>query len=723
MKVLHLISGGDGGGAKTHLFALADKLKELAGIRVGCLMKGVFYQEIKTRNVDYCLFEQKNRFDLSVVRDIAGMIKREGFDILHAHGARANFVAMFLKRKIDVPIITTIHSDYLLDFDTFFKRVVFTTLNKIALKRIPYYIAVSDAFRKMLIERGFSPNNVYTVYNGMDFSAAREVTPREEFASRYDIDFRKEYIYVGIAARFDAVKGVDVFIRGAAAAAKQDPRLRFLIAGDGALKAELIALAKTEGIAEKTQFLGFVEDMAGFLNFIDINTLTSHCESFPYSMLEGAAQAVPIIASNVGGISALVKTNVTGILFEDNDFSSLAEAMVEMARSEQNRLVMGEALKARAQSEFSSEKFAARHMEIYRAVLNAYQDNRRYDTALSGYYGFHNSGDDALLAAILRDIKEQKSDIRPVVLSNKPKETQLQYGVDAVCRNNPISIFRALKQSKMLISGGGSLLQDETSAKSLWYYIGVIKAAKAAGLKVMQYANGVGPINREYNRRLCARVVSQCVDVITLRDRESAQLYEEIGVRGAILTADPAITLGGNSEIEKGSYICVSLRPWKAADAKFDAEIAQALDAVCEKEKLQCVFIPMQPPADIEAAERVARKMRSDCEVIEREMNMEETIECVRASRALLTMRLHPLIYALGAYVGTVGIVYDPKVRAFIEYSHSGTAIEISEASKAAQALEEAIRTGGSRDRADELCRLAKKNAQLAADLLEGRLD
>ena len=119
MKVLHLISGGDSGGAKTHLFSLLDKLKNMATVRVGCLMEGVFYQEILEKDIDTVLFRQKNRFDLSVANDIAKMINEEGFDVFHVHGARANFVAEFVMKKINVPTITTVHSDYLLDFDDF----------------------------------------------------------------------------------------------------------------------------------------------------------------------------------------------------------------------------------------------------------------------------------------------------------------------------------------------------------------------------------------------------------------------------------------------------------------------------------------------------------------------------------------------------------------------------------------------------------------------------
>ena len=139
MKVLHIISGGDKGGAKTHMFAMLDELTKLAQVTVVCLMEGVFYQEILERDVRTVLLRQRSRLDLTVCRDIERMVREEGFDIINVHGARANFVAMFLRRSvIDVPIVTTVHSDYLLDFDSPAKKLIFTPLNVLALRHIPY---------------------------------------------------------------------------------------------------------------------------------------------------------------------------------------------------------------------------------------------------------------------------------------------------------------------------------------------------------------------------------------------------------------------------------------------------------------------------------------------------------------------------------------------------------------------------------------------------------
>src|SRR5690606_9702381 len=151
MKVLHLISGGDTGGAKTHVISLIKELNKLIDAKVICFIEDIFYYDALEAGIDIEVFKQKKRTDISVVKRLEEEIIRKDYDIIHCHGARANFIAMFLKNKIKKPMITTIHSDYKLDFkDNFYKRIVYTTLNSIALKKFDYYIAISDTFKDMM---------------------------------------------------------------------------------------------------------------------------------------------------------------------------------------------------------------------------------------------------------------------------------------------------------------------------------------------------------------------------------------------------------------------------------------------------------------------------------------------------------------------------------------------------------------------------------------------
>ncbi len=680
MRVLHLISGGDTGGAKTHVFALLDALKNMAKVKIVCLLPGPFYEEIRARGVDAVVLPQKSRFDLSVVGDLRTIIGEEQFEIVHAHGARANFIAQQLKKDLHIPVITTVHSDYRLDFDGFYRKIVYTGLNMIALRKMDYYIAVSSAFRNMLISRGFQPGRIFTVYNGMDYSDTPVYDEKEVFAERIGIPYNPAHTYIGLIGRHDYVKGHDIFVKAAALAAKENPNLRFLIAGNGEGREALVRLAQEEGLGDKLIFAGFIRDIYSFINFIDINTLSSRSESFPYVLLEGARMKKPTISAAVGGIPDLIRDGETGCLFPAEDYKAFAARMLELAADREKRTRLGEALHKLATENFSNESLARTHMGIYEAVLRSYKDSRKYDVVLSGYYGFHNSGDDALLKAILEGLRRENPGIRPLVLSARPRETERMYGVDAMYRFNIPKLYSVLGKAYMLVNGGGSLLQDVTSSQSLWYYLWVMRIARKRKAAVYIYANGIGPLHGR-NRLRAARSIEKA-ELITLRDTASLEEIRNMGVsrKDMLVTADPALALPrpevGVAEAVlqeagvpiNGKYLGISLLDWPDCDREFHKKMAACIDYAAEKYNLIPLFIPMKKQVDSRTASKIADLMKNRSYKLSDECSVSDVIGVVAGCELLIGMRLHALIYAAGNGVPVVGLAYDPKVTGFMEY-------------------------------------------------------
>lgn len=369
MKVLHLISGGDTGGAKTHIISLIKGIDKLIEAKIICFIEDTFYYDAKSAGINIEVYEQKKRSDMSVVHRLVKEIERENYDIVHCHGARANFNAMFLKGKIDKPLITTVHSDYKLDFkDNMYKRLVFTTLNTFALKRFRHYIAISDTFKDMLVERGFKSEEIFTVYNGIDMEQKLEYVSKEEFLNRYKIEHQGKII-VGIIARLDQVKDHQTFIKGAEILIKKRKDIVFLIAGDGNDEKRLMALVQELGLKNHIHFLGFVKDQYSFLNAIDINTLTSLSESFPYAILEGALMKKPIISTNVGGLKQLVEQGKNGYLVEVGDVEGLANKIDDLSLDKSRIKEMGENLYKKVEENFSSDTMARKHVKIYEQII------------------------------------------------------------------------------------------------------------------------------------------------------------------------------------------------------------------------------------------------------------------------------------------------------------------------------------------------------------------
>lgn len=370
MKVIHIISGGDSGGAKTHLIALSKELVKHIDLKIVCFIEGDFYIEAKKLGLPVVLIKQKRRTDTFFSKELIKFLDEEKPDVVHCHGARANFSMFLNRRKIKCPTITTVHSDYRLDFkDNLYKYIIFTMLNKISLGAFDYYIGVSPEFKKMLIERGYKEEKIFSIFNGVDFNEELEIIPKDEFAKKYNLNISSDKVIVGNLSRLEVVKAVDVFVRGAKLALDENKNLHFLVAGDGTQKENLLNLAKELGIENDITFLGFIRDASSFLNYIDVNAITSHSESFTYSLLEGARARKASIASRVGGLPYLIKDNETGLLFDDNDCEKLKENILYYANDKSLREKMGDNLYNYAKENFSTDAMAKRHIEIYTEVI------------------------------------------------------------------------------------------------------------------------------------------------------------------------------------------------------------------------------------------------------------------------------------------------------------------------------------------------------------------
>ncbi len=685
MKVLQLISGGDTGGAKTHVFALLGVLSKKIDVKLVCFTKGVFYDELSKTDVDCELIEQKNRFDMSVLKRLEEILAC-GYDVVHSHGARANFIVAQLKRRgMKLPCVTTIHSDYLLDFDGFYKRLLYTSLNVLSLKKLDYYIAVSSNFKDMLIKRNVRPNSIFTVYNGMNYNSDISFCEKEEFAKRIGIEYDKNCTYVGIIGRHDHVKGHDIFVRGAKEVLDKCSNVKFIIAGTGDGEQNLRKLAEELGISDNIIFCGFIDDIYSFINFIDINTLTSRCESFPYVLMEGARLKKPTVSSHVGGIDDLIIDKKTGLLFENEDPADFADKLICLINDRGTAQKYGEALYDWATENFSDENLAQTHVNIYNAIISDSKSPYRYDAVLSGYYGFNNIGDDALLYEIIKDLKKAGGDyLRIAVLSARPKNTKNRYRVDSTNRFSYSSVKKTLENSRMLINGGGSLIQDATSSKSLWYYIFVMKLAKRAGNKVFVYANGIGPLMKK-NYGKAAQALENA-DYITLRDEMSFCEIKKLGIENPNIevTFDPAVAVSPCSDakvlkilkdedIPDGKYFGISVREWSGNDNDFCAKVSGIIDYCNKKYNLIPVFIPMKYLDDIKFSEKILSGLNCKGYIIKNRYGFEETVGIIKNMQFIFGMRLHTLIFSTGVNVPTIGIIYDPKVKGFLDYIYKNS--------------------------------------------------
>jgi polysaccharide pyruvyl transferase CsaB len=315
---------------------------------------------------------------------------------------------------------------------------------------------------------------------------------------------------------------------------------------------------------------------------------------------------------------------------------------------------------------------------------------------LSGYYGFDNVGDEAILFSIIQALRTHKPDIQITVLSNNPDYTKNTYGVDAVNRWKLAEVRAALKESDGLISGGGSLLQDETGGKSIPYYTGIMKIAQLLRKPVFIYAQGMGPINKGLNKKIVKMILKKTE--ITVRDEASKQLLQDIGLKNSIgLVPDPVIGLQmdglKNSWFDdqsfEGPVAAVSVRDWPSS-ADFKKKIAGALDLLA-KEGVNIVFLPMHGEHDHKASMETAGMMSAKAYISPYNDSIEEKIAVIGKSNLLVGMRLHALIFSAITSTPFVALSYDPKIDAFAEISCQQVAGHVNEDNWTAESLYQSI--------------------------------
>lgn len=300
---------------------------------------------------------------------------------------------------------------------------------------------------------------------------------------------------------------------------------------------------------------------------------------------------------------------------------------------------------------------------------------------ISGYLGFRNSGDESILYAIQKKIKDNSSDIKITALSKRPEETKRLYNIQAVPAFHLFKVIKSIYNSDIVLSGGGTLLQDGTSSRSLWYYLLIIALARLMGKKTMLYANGIGPLNRRYNRLLVKFIVNR-VQIVTLREEMSYNELQKIGVKKPIIevAADPVFTLRGlpKEEAEELLHaegiptdkplIMLAFRQWHLPE-HFYTSMGIMCDVLVERYKANIVFLPMQYPQDIKVSKKIQQAMvhEKSSYLLNRQCTPDEIIGIIGLGKLVLAMRLHALLYASIKNVPMLGFVYDPKVQYYLD--------------------------------------------------------
>ena len=312
---------------------------------------------------------------------------------------------------------------------------------------------------------------------------------------------------------------------------------------------------------------------------------------------------------------------------------------------------------------------------------------------VSGYLGFGNAGDEAALAGIIVGMREAAAEVDFTVLSGNPAATARTHGVAAIGRLDFRSLNRALAGAHLLISGGGNLFQDATSARSCLYYLAVIGRAAKARVPVMVLGQGIGPLRRRWLRGLVRRYLHR-VSGIAVRDSESARELERMGIQTAVRVAGDlslAMPLPGDEQLaeawrelgvsDAAPMLAIAPRTWRVRglSGEFSAGLASAIKRAAAQLQppARIVCFPMQRPQDEAACASLAQS--TDGITAREERPPAVLAGMIGGARAVVGMRLHALIFAAMGGAPPVAVSYDPKVQAFMADIGLMAAAEVGE--------------------------------------------
>ena len=316
---------------------------------------------------------------------------------------------------------------------------------------------------------------------------------------------------------------------------------------------------------------------------------------------------------------------------------------------------------------------------------------KRTDAVISGYFGYGNSGDDTSLSCLVSAIRGEYHGANIAVLCHDPQDFGKWCGIRGIGRYDVMRMISALRESRLLISGGGSLFQNATSIRSLIYYVSVIALAKLCGAKVVICANGIGPLKG----RLAEKIVKKTAESayhISVRDPASKEFLEKLGIppHRIAVTADPAFRLVladvGRRKYtrriygmkENAKYFAVSLRAFACKNDEGFRDVCRACRDIYLRFGLIPVFVSMQESEDGELCRRIAAETCGEAVTVPY-LAGDDLCRLISETEFVLSMRLHLMIYAAAAGVPSVGISVDPKLDAVSSILGNCGTVAISE--------------------------------------------
>ena len=371
-RVLHVIGGGEFGGAEQHILnLLATFPKGEIDSQVVCFYDSVFAGKLREAGIPVIALSQYGRFDPRLLSGLSRVIRDYRPDIVHSHGVKANFFARLAAFRKVPAVLTTVHSYLRYDYVHPLAYLVVSILEKGTRPLNDHYIAVSAAIRNILHKEGIQAEKISLIYNGIEIAPFRRTEQRPADRARLAAEWglpADAFVY-GTVARFVPVKGLRYMVEAFAEVAKRPaPSPCYLVMiGDGPERKQLEETAQRLGVGGQVVFTGFRSDIPACLHAFDVFVMSSLHEGLAYTILEAVASEVPVVATAVGGIQEFFD-EATGLLVPPASVSQLAQAMQRIKEDPALRERLAQAAFRKLQQSFTIEQMAAQTIKLYQSL-------------------------------------------------------------------------------------------------------------------------------------------------------------------------------------------------------------------------------------------------------------------------------------------------------------------------------------------------------------------
>lgn len=651
MRILMVTERMAPGGAETHI---ADVCRHLAASGDEVFVAsagGDLVPRLAADGIRHETLPLDRKTPAAAVRSLRGLARliREGqFDVVHAHARVPAAYLAYLSRKIDFRFVTTCHGTY---------RV--TPLRRRLAAWGDAALAVSDDVADYLREEyGLPDSRIFRTLNGVDTD---RFTPAKDAGAGHRI------VTVSRLTK-DTSAAARALLRVFPRVLDTFPDAALTVVGGGETEKELRTAAEKINRAAgrcAVTLTGAKSDVLPYLQNADVFVGVSR------AALEAMSCGVPVILAGDAGFAGVLTPEKEESAVRSNwccrgekplRDEDLYRDVCTLLADETCRRALGEAGREYVLAHASAREMAGTYRRFYEN-LPARLYFPHADVIISGYYGYGNAGDEVMLRAFLDEACRVLPEGKVAVLAAQPKREASVSGARCIGRYNAFRIIPALRHARLLVSGGGTLLQDATSRRSCRYYTSVLRLARLAGAETALYASGVGPLRFASSRRAVRREAT-AASRLSLRDERSKDLLVSLGVPAekCTVTADPVLIAPPVPDETYTGCVAVAAKELPHGGERTLCALADAVRKITAARGVRPVVLDLYPAED-DAVSRTLAELLGGAEIVSGDAAM----RAAAGSDVVIGMRLHALVPAAIAGRAAVGVSADAKIAGFLE--------------------------------------------------------